>query len=369
MKQIKILCLIGQLGNGGSEKQLYLFLKYLNRDKYSPLIVLSSDLYIEKWKQKFESELKIPVKSLSSYSGPAKFAMFKLMLWKDRPRIIFSWSFYTNPFITVSGGIPFIASLRGGIEEERTELSNIHFKLALKPKRFIVNSQKLVNELREEKIAKKNIYLIKNIFERSDVKVNLTTSQEIREKYNIPEDSIIISGGGRNSDSKDFPLWLNAFEIALKKYPNITAILFGHGPEKIIGDEVKNRGMEKNIIFTGDLPDVFPILEASEIFFLSSLYEGLPNIVLEAIDAKATLLTTDTAGIRDILDGIDPGILNYIITPDRNPQSIGKMLIALIENQKSRDKIKKSTYHILNKFNPTEKIKEYCDVIEGTIIT
>lgn len=368
MKKIKILCLIGQLGNGGSEKQLYLFLKYLNRDKYSPLVILSSDLYIEKWKEKIEGELNIPVKSLSKYPGPAKFAIFKLMLWKERPGIIFSWSFYTNPFIAVSGGIPFIASLRGGIEEERAELSNIHFKLALKPKRFIVNSQKLVNELLKENIDNDKIHLIKNIFEISEEKSNVNVSKEIREKYNIPKDSIIISGGGRDSDSKDFPLWLDAFEIALKKHSNITAILFGHGPEKIIGDEVRKRGIEKSIIFTGDLPDVSPILQASEIFFLSSLYEGLPNIVLEAIDAKATLLSTDTAGIRDILDGIDSEILNNIVTPDRDPQSVGNMLIALIEDKKLRDRIKKSTSNILNKFNPIEKIKEYCDVIEYMLI-
>lgn len=366
-EKTKILCIIGQLGNGGTEKQLYLFLKHLDLDKYEPFVLVSSRLYIDKWKQHFENELKIKVSSLAAYPAFAKFGAFKLLLWKLKPDVIFSWSFYTNPLLKVAGDIPFIGSLRGGIEEERAELNSTHFKSALLPEKFIVNSVKLFEELRQEGVPEENIETILNIFVTQSGQDNQEI-QKVRKDYGIPADAVLVAGGGRNSKVKDFPLWLASIEKTLADHSQVRAILFGHGPKAIIGKEIKDKGLGNKIIITGDLPDISAILKTADIFFLSSLYEGLPNVVLEAIDAECALISTDTAGIRDILAGVDLGVLDLMILPDRQPDSAARQINKLVENQELRLQVAKKTQISLEKFQATEIMTKYYSVIEEMLL-
>ncbi len=51
-----IFCLIGQLGTGGTEKQMYLFLKYLDRNRYDPIVIIGN-YSTEEWTKKIKSEL------------------------------------------------------------------------------------------------------------------------------------------------------------------------------------------------------------------------------------------------------------------------------------------------------------------------
>lgn len=361
MTRKKILCIIGQLGNGGTEKQLYLFLKHLDLEKYEPFVVVSSRLYIDKWKQRFEKELKVKVSSLSAFPAFAKFAAFKFQLWKIQPDIIFSWSFYTNPLLKVAGNIPFIGSLRGGIEEEREELSKTHFSSALLPKKFVVNSRKLFDELAEEDISADRIATILNIFEPAATEQE---TENVRDKYDIPADAVLVAGGGRNSSVKDFPLWLASMEKVLANSEQVRGVLFGHGPQAIIGEDIKAKGLDKQITVTGDLPDVSGVLKTSDIFFLSSLYEGLANIVLEAIDAGCALICTDTAGIRDTLAGVEEEILQLVVLPDRDPESAAGALNKLIQDSELRSKVAEATKVSLEKFQPSEIMQKYYAVIE-----
>jgi glycosyltransferase involved in cell wall biosynthesis len=366
MKKKKILCIIGQLGNGGSEKQLYLFLKHLNRNMFDPQVLVSSGSYIEKWKRLFELELKVPVYSMGKTPSLLKLLSFKRFISKFTPDLIFSWSFYTNPFVMLSRGIPFIGSLRGGIDEEREVLNSIHFKFSLKPALFVVNSKKLLSELINEGIEKNKIVLIKNIYQRREKEAISQDVWETREKYGIPQASVLIAGGGRNSSAKDFPFWLECFRQALAINPNLRGILFGHGPPAILKDKISKHGLDDKIVLTGDLPSIDEILRASDIFFLSSIYEGLPNVLLEAIEAGCSILSTDTAGVRDIFEGNDE-LLSKVMPSGRESRSFASRLATIAEIKQKGGNLGSVAESLLTKLDPQVIMPSYMNLIELAI--
>lgn len=90
--------------------------------------------------------------------------------------------------------------------------------------------------------------------------------------------------------------------------------LFGTGPEEaVLKAEVKSRDLERNVRFEGFHRNPFPFVRAAQLFCLPSLYEGLPNVLIEAAICRTPLLATDCpSGPGEILDG---GRLGRLVPP------------------------------------------------------
>jgi glycosyltransferase involved in cell wall biosynthesis len=335
----KLLCIIGQLGEGGTEKQLYLFLKHLDRQRFEPFVVVSSEMVIDKWRTAFQ-KLEIPVETLGKLPGPAKLAAFKLKMFKHKPDLVFSWSFYTNAFNLTAGKTPFIGSLRGGLEEECHSLSSVNFKLALSPKAIVVNSKALKSELLETSPATQT-ELIPNIFEprfssspnRDIMKVKKEARDKLKKNFDFTNASHIISGGGGVSPIKRFKLWFDTFETLSGTLPNIRGILFGDGPPQTLDEHTRSEKLKNKILLTGRLPDVSDILLASDLFFLSSRKEGLPNVLLEAIDAGCAIVSADKYGTMDVF-GDDKELLDLSMASSDDSKEIAAKIATLLENPK-----------------------------------
>jgi len=96
---------------------------------------------------------------------------------------------------------------------------------------------------------------------------------------------------------------VRAFQKVVKENSGATLILVGDGKlkeklEKLISD----CGLENNVFLLGKQKNVFPFLKASNVFVFSSLWEGMPNTVLEALAVGLPIVTTDcTTGPREII--------------------------------------------------------------------
>ncbi|MCX6985715.1 MAG: hypothetical protein NT118_13350, partial [Lentisphaerae bacterium] len=238
IKKIKILCLIGQLGNGGSEKQLYLFLKHLDRNAYEPELVVSSEEAGGRWQDIIQNELKMDIRFLGSGPKPLKMLKYFSILMSSRPDIIFSWSFYTNAFHVLGFGRKFIGSLRNQISSAKTGLSSFHLSKSLSPDIFVVNSELLKTELCDCGISSDKVFPINNIFEMDDAYESGLSARksELRRKYGIKDDEILVAGVGRNAPEKDFPFFVKVFADACRINNNLKAILIGSGGLGIKGE-------------------------------------------------------------------------------------------------------------------------------------
>jgi glycosyltransferase involved in cell wall biosynthesis len=292
-----LLCLIGQLGNGGTERQLYLFLKHLDRARIRPLVVVSDEPR-GPWRERIEGELGVSVIFLGGVSAPLKLWRFWRLVQQVRPQVVFSWSFFTNGFRLATGKTPFLGSLRQQLDAERRQLSAGRVRLSLGSPKLVVNSAKLAEELRDAGVSEERIVLIHNIYE--PMPRPLPDRLAVRRELGLPPNAVVVAGVGRDSPTKNWPFFLETFAAAKKACPSLHALLVGSGGPAL-RSAIQEKGLAAAFTLTGEVPEARRLLPTADIFFLSSRAEGLPNVLLEAADAGCAILATDVGGVRDIL--------------------------------------------------------------------
>jgi len=366
-KKPYIICLVGQLGNGGTEKQLYFFLKYLDREKYNPVVVVSSNSE-GCWKDSIEKELKVRVISLDALPRPIKFIKFGFIVMKLRPEVVISWSFYTNIYSTIPGIKYFIGALRGDLNESKNKLSQFHWQKSIKADHFIVNSSKLAKQLENEKIPENRISTIYNIYERNPLFSNpddrKKLAEDIKKKYKLPENKVIVTTIARNTPEKDIPFLLDVIEKAAAVRSDFHVFFIGNGGPAYEG-EIKKRGLEDFFTLAGEVKNAVELLPAADIYILSSKTEGMPNAVLEAIDARCAVLATNVGGIEDIFSDMNESLKDKIIINDRDITDGALKLIALIDDNELRRRISAQAEKGLFKFSPGEITSSYMEVLRG----
>lgn len=123
-------------------------------------------------------------------------------------------------------------------------------------------------------------------------------------------DRLLIGAVGRLSPEKGFDLLIRSVATLIKQGQVIGCIIVGDGPERenlqAIIDQVEMSGHIKLVGFTVN-PDVY--YQAFDLYVLSSLREGLPNVLLEAMAHQIPVVATAIAGIPKLIDGTDNGWL------------------------------------------------------------
>lgn len=112
------------------------------------------------------------------------------------------------------------------------------------------------------------------------------------------------------SKVKNHAFLINTFEKYLLINPNSKLLCVGDGRllnkcKKI----VKNKKMDKNVIFIGKKDNVFPLLNSSRAFVLASTREGNPISILEAMSMGLPIIAPKVGGVPDIVENMVNGIL------------------------------------------------------------
>ena len=141
---------------------------------------------------------------------------------------------------------------------------------------------------------------------------------------------------GRFAYQKNLLSLINAFFNLSKKYDNIELNIIGSGSQKkILTKKIQNI---KNIKIIGWKKNVKQYFLKSDLFILNSFYEGLPNVLIDAVNYEVPCISTDVSGARDILHNGKGG---YII-PINNQHELEKKMHHIIKNY-SEDELK-ATY-------------------------
>lgn len=103
---------------------------------------------------------------------------------------------------------------------------------------------------------------------------------------------------------KDHQTLLRAFQLAATRFPDIRLKILGDGPLRCELERLRDDlGLKSKAMFHGSDLDVASFLEEIDVFVLSSLSEGLPSAVLEALAAGRPVIATSVGGVPEILDG------------------------------------------------------------------
>ena len=123
----------------------------------------------------------------------------------------------------------------------------------------------------------------------------------------LPVTELLVGGVGRLSPEKGFDLLIRAVHALRRSGLPVRAVIIGEGDDRArLESLVAELGLTGDVLLPGWQSDVRAYFEAMDVFCLSSLREGLPNVLLEAMALEVPCVATRIAGIPKLIaDGAD----------------------------------------------------------------
>lgn len=201
--------------------------------------------------------------------------------------------------------------------------------------------------------------------ERMRVIYNPIVTPELREKAQAhlehpwfrPGEPPVVLAVGRLAAQKDFATLIRAF--ALVRQAHLARLLIlGEGEERsALESLVRQFGLEQDVGLPGFVANPYPYMTRAAVFVLSSQWEGLPGVLIEALYCGSPLVATDCpSGPREILSGGEYGQL----VPVGDANALARAIGAALTGGKSH-----STQEGWRRFEPDTVVSQYLDVLVG----
>ena len=159
-----------------------------------------------------------------------------------------------------------------------------------------------------------------------------------------------IVSAGRFSVEKRYCDLIDAFAIVHKKYPEYKLIIYGDGPmRESYKLQIKNLGIESFVSLPGYVDCFAEKIRKDGIFVLSSLFEGIPNALIEAMSVGIPCIATDCTpgGPAFLFNNQSRGLL----VPVKNPQAISDAIISYIDHPELAKSKAASAVEIVEQLN------------------
>lgn len=118
---------------------------------------------------------------------------------------------------------------------------------------------------------------------------------------------------GRLVVQKDHALFLRAAARLVAVRPTAQFVIVGEGPLRHdLEEQVRALGLGGHVRLLGERRDVEEVLRSASLFWLTSRWEGMPNVVLEAMATGVPPVVTDVGGTREL---VRPGVEGFIVAP------------------------------------------------------
>lgn len=179
-------------------------------------------------------------------------------------------------------------------------------------------------------IDQNNIHVIHNGVEIPDT--SAFSKEKLRRIAGIPDECKVILGAGSLHPQKGFQYLIEALKILHQSGNKVHLVITGGGDPKPYQDISQSCGMCGYVHFTGHREDVGELMYGADIFVLSSVDEGLPNVVLEAMSVGAPVVAALAGGTDEIIvDGV-----NGFTVPVKDSVKIAEKVAVLLENENLR---------------------------------
>jgi len=158
----------------------------------------------------------------------------------------------------------------------------------------------------------------------------------IRDEFGIGDDEFVIGTAGRLTPVKAYDQFLMAAQKISEKVPQARFLIAGDGPLKTeLENQAKQLGLTEKVIFPGFRNDMAAVLASLDLFVMSSLHEGIPVVLLEAMALTRPVVVTAVGGMVEVVENGKSGRL----VEAGNPQQLADTCIELMNNTDLRTKL------------------------------
>jgi GalNAc-alpha-(1->4)-GalNAc-alpha-(1->3)-diNAcBac-PP-undecaprenol alpha-1,4-N-acetyl-D-galactosaminyltransferase len=204
----------------------------------------------------------------------------------------------------------------------------------------------------EHFVKKETVHVIPNPVQVPATHIESNDAQEPRGSGRT------IAAMGRLNPQKGFDLLLKAFARCAEKHTDWSLMILGEGDERPrLEAMASDLGIKDRMTMPGLAQDPFRILRGSDLFVLSSRYEGFPLALVEAMACGLAVISTDCdTGPREIIrDG-----MNGVLVPSDDVDALVLAMDRLMTNQAERQRLGANALEITERFS-LEKIMNIWD--------
>jgi len=197
------------------------------------------------------------------------------------------------------------------------------------------------------------------------------TSHDVTGTTPVSGNGPYIAAMGRLTTQKGFDLLLAAFAIAAPARPSWRLVIIGDGPdaEKLL-QQSRRLGIEDRVEFLGTLSQPFETLRGSELFVLSSRWEGFGNVLAEALSCGVPVVSFDCpSGPAEIVRPDTNGVLVPPQDTEGLAQAIGRLMGDPIRRRRLADAAPASVVHLSLKQIVAQWEAELHSVVGSSVAT
>jgi glycosyltransferase involved in cell wall biosynthesis len=179
----------------------------------------------------------------------------------------------------------------------------------------------------------------------------------IRSTLGIDSKKKVVGMVAQLTDWKGIPYFLKAIPLILKECRDVMFVIVGDGKErKNLETMAQALGISSYVVFTGFRRDIPEMMSVMDVLVLSSLREGLPNVLIEAMAMRKPVVATNVGGVPELVIDNETGFL----IPPRNPDALAKAILNfLVSRAKARKFGEKGRIYAEQKFSLTQMVKNY----------
>ncbi len=158
-----------------------------------------------------------------------------------------------------------------------------------------------------------------------------------RAAIGVPDDAHLALYVGRLDPQKGLPDLLDAAERVIDRRPGWHLALAGDGPDRdwLLGQLASRPALTGRVHWLGPRDDVPGLLKSADVLVLASLWEGMPNAVLEAMAARRPVVGTAVEGTEDL---VVPGRTGWLVPP-RDPDALYRALAEAADDPARRKRL------------------------------
>lgn len=157
-----------------------------------------------------------------------------------------------------------------------------------------------------------------------------------RRELGLAPDDFVLLLVARLDPLKDLTTAVCTVERLVKQHPRTRLLLVGEGPERAMVETlIREKQLEEHVRLLGLRQDVAHLLAAADVFLLTSISEGIPVTVLEAMAAGVPVVSTSVGGLPEMIDDGRNGLL----APAKDDEALAEQVLRLIKDPDLRKRL------------------------------
>ena len=216
-----------------------------------------------------------------------------------------------------------------------------------------------------EGIPEERVEVIYNGVDLKNVGRDYVQRSEVRAELGLNENQIAVVQVARLNRLKDFSTAIAAMKTVIKASPNVRYVIVGDGEERpVIQQQILEAGLGAKVNMLGMRSDVTRLLKGMDVFLLTSISEGIPLTLIEAMLSGLPCVSTSVGGVPEVVVDEESGLL----APAKDAHAIAAQVLRLSRSPALRQRLGHGGIDRASKrFSATQMLEQYDRLYEQMI--